>query len=123
MYSCEKSNKCSVITHPPYMHRCKRLEDTFEEEKTMEKVKHLSCKFCMWRKNDKYHEKQEIATTSIHFATAQHGGEEPAHVSELSPIFLSSLAGSGSNPEGTGLSGPFLLDPPISLGPANFNQF
>ena len=33
MYSWEKSNKCSVITHPPYMHRCKRLEDTFEEEK------------------------------------------------------------------------------------------
>ena len=33
MYIWEKSNKCSVITHPPYMHRCKRLEDTFEEEK------------------------------------------------------------------------------------------
>ena len=28
-----------------------------------------------------------------------------------------------SNPEGTGLSGPFLLDPPISLGPTNFKQF
>ena len=67
--------------------------------------------------------KQEIATASIHIATAQHGGEEPAHVSELSPIFLSSLAGSGSNPEGTGLSPPFLLDPPISLGTPNFKQF
>ena len=50
-------------------------------------------------------------------------GAEPAHVSEHSPIFLSLLAGSGSNPEGTGLSPPFLFDPPISLGTPNFKQF